>query len=105
METFGERADIFTNEQSSVRVISAAGTGDVQLPEMRPEQPHRKVMITVGDQIFTLNQEVRKLKKQCERYETTLREIAANGQSKSNGNPASLAQRVLTETLPTNTAS
>ncbi len=61
-------------------------------------------MTTVGDQIFTLNQEVRKLKKQCQRYETVLREIAANGQAKANGNPASLAQRALTSE-PANTAS
>ncbi len=63
------------------------------------------MITTVGDQIFTLNQEVRKLKKQCQRYETALRDIAANnGQVKASGSPASLAQRVLTPE-PANIAS
>lgn len=55
-------------------------------------------MTTVGDQIFTLTQEVRKLKKQNQRYEAALREIAAgNGHTASGEQPASVAQQALTE--------
>ncbi len=35
------------------------------------------LITTVGDQLFTLTQEVKKLKRRCDRYERTLRRIAA----------------------------
>lgn len=56
-------------------------------------------MITVGDQIFALTQEVKKLKKQCQAYEHALRDIAdGNGRTASNDSPASVAQHALAET-------
>ncbi len=62
-------------------------------------------MITVGDQIFRLTQEVRKLKKQCERYEAALRDIAAgNGYTKSGAKPTSVAREALTKALPVEAA-
>ncbi len=35
------------------------------------------MIMTVGDQIFALNQEVKKLKKRCLQYESALRDIAS----------------------------
>ncbi len=35
------------------------------------------MIITVGDQIFALNQQIKRLQKQCQRYESALRSIAA----------------------------
>ena len=58
-------------------------------------------MTTVGDQIFSLNQEVRKWKNQCERYEAALREIAArNGHALSGESPSAVAQSALQEQAP-----
>jgi uncharacterized coiled-coil DUF342 family protein len=59
-------------------------------------------MITVGDQIFALNQEVKQLKKQCQQYQEALQEII----NESTGHPtdaqkcASLAQSALTQFYP-----
>lgn len=63
-------------------------------------------MITVGDQIFRLSQEVRKLKKQCQRYEAALRKIAAgNSHPKADVKPAALAEQALAEALAVNAGS
>ncbi len=35
------------------------------------------MIMTVGDQIFALNQEVKRLKKRCQEYETALRDVAS----------------------------
>ncbi len=59
-------------------------------------------MITVGDQIFALNKEVKELKKQCEQYQKVLQDIVVE----STGHPedahkcGSLAQSALTQFYP-----
>lgn len=59
-------------------------------------------MITVGDQIFALNQEVKQLKKQCQQYQQALQEIV----TESSGHPedankcGALAQNALTQFYP-----
>lgn len=58
-------------------------------------------MITVGDQIFALNQEIKHLKKQCQRYETVLRDIASDSNETTNTQKyASLAREALKQPLP-----
>ncbi len=57
------------------------------------------MIMTVGDQIFALNQEVKKLKRKCQQYETVLRDIAAgSGQAEyhDNQNAIPLARHALT---------
>ncbi len=58
------------------------------------------MIMTVGDQIFALNQEVKKLKRKCQCYETVLRDIASEkgADVPEKKNVVSLAKRALGET-------
>ncbi len=57
------------------------------------------MIITVGDEIFALTQEVKKLTKRCQRYEAVLRNIAGAETAPQNGDDkfATLARQALAD--------
>jgi hypothetical protein len=61
--------------------------------------PIGKNMMTVGDEIFTLTQEVKQLKKQCQHYQQALQQIVneSAGHAQDAQKCARLAQNALTQ--------